>query len=122
MDKSSAAFFIDCNQAKFLYQKGLDGLDLLDRLSTNSILSLSEKDIKTTIVTDEKGKIVDILNVWKINNEKLLLESSTPNIDKLVFWINQSRITYAPFIPLKDTEVTPGRVITLPRNPNIGCT
>jgi folate-binding protein YgfZ len=85
-------FFVDCNQAEFLYQKGLDGLDLLDRLSTNSILGLSEKGIKTTIVTDEKGKIVDILNVWKINNEKLLLESSTSNIDKLVFWINKFTI------------------------------
>ncbi|MDP7194430.1 MAG: hypothetical protein QF496_02505 [Dehalococcoidia bacterium] len=89
---NSETFFVDCNQAKFLYQKGFDGLDLLDRLSTNSILSLSEKDIKTTIVTDEKGKIVDILNVWKINNEKLLLESSTSNIDKLVFWINKFTI------------------------------
>ena len=89
---NSETFFVDCNQAKFLYQKGLDGLDLLDRLSTNSILSLSEKDIKTTIVTDEKGKIVDILNVWKINDEKLLLESSTSNIDKLVFWINKFTI------------------------------
>ena len=93
-------FFVDCDQAEFLYQKGLDGLDLLDRLSTNSILSLSEKGIKTTIVTDEKGKIVDILNVWKINNEKLLLESSTPNIDKLVFWINKFTIPFHDIIYL----------------------
>ena len=80
----SETFFVDFNRVKFLFQKGSDALDLLDRLSTNSVLELSEKGIKTTIVTDEKAKIIDVLNVWKINNNKLLLESNIENINKLI--------------------------------------
>lgn len=88
----SETFFVDFNRVKFLFQKGSDALDLLDRLSTNSVLELSEKSIKTTIVTDEKAKIIDVLNVWKINNNKLLLESNIENINKLISWINKFTI------------------------------
>ena len=69
----SETFFVDFNRVKFLFQKGSDALDLLDRLSTNSVLELSEKGIKTTIVTDEKAKIIDVLNVWKINKSGILI-------------------------------------------------
>ncbi len=88
----SETFFVDFSQASFLFQKGLDSLDLLDRLSTNSVLKLSDKCIRTTIVTDEKAKIIDVLNVWKIDKNKLLLESNIENVKKLISWINKFTI------------------------------
>ena len=89
---SNETFFVERKESKFLLQNGIDGLDLLDRLSTNNLVSLPDYAIRTTIITDEKGKMIDVVNVWKIKNDKLLLESSTPNIENLTSWINKFTI------------------------------
>ena len=89
---SKETFFVDRIESRLLFQIGRDGLELLDRLSTNSVLLLSDYSIKTTIITDEKGKMIDVVNVWRIKKDKLLLESSTLNIGNLTSWINKFTI------------------------------
>ena len=58
---------------------GPDALDLLHRLSTNSLLDLEDGEARRTVLTNEKGRIVDVLWVLKRSERELLLVSDAPD-------------------------------------------
>jgi folate-binding protein YgfZ len=65
---------------------GKDGLDLLNRLSTNKLDELSPRNGEASILTNSKGRVIDLLYVSRVNDDLLILTSpQTPN--KIMEWI-----------------------------------
>ncbi len=58
---------------------GPDALDLLHRLTTNSLLDLGDSEARRTVLTNEKGRVVDVLWVLRRSDQELLLVSDAPD-------------------------------------------
>ena len=54
---------------------GADGLDLLNRMSTNAVVGLQPGEGAPTILTTDRGRILDILGVVNLGDYVLLLTS-----------------------------------------------
>ncbi len=66
---------------------GEDALDLLNRLSTNELMTLEIGRGVSTILTTNKGRIVDLLQVFRFN-DRLLVTTSPTNQQKVIEWID----------------------------------
>jgi folate-binding protein YgfZ len=55
--------------------RGDTALDYLNRMSTNDLLSLPVNHQRTTILTNEKGRVIDIVNVLRRPEEIILIGS-----------------------------------------------
>ena len=77
--------------------KGKDGLDLMDRISTNDMKELILGTACDTVFCTPKGRIVDFVKVLHYDNH-LLLISSYMNSTHLLEWINR-------FIILEDVQL-----------------
>ncbi|MBS1538979.1 MAG: aminomethyltransferase family protein [Bacteroidetes bacterium] len=71
--------------------RGADTLDLLNRLSTNELTKLLPNQGIRTVLTSDKGRIVDILTVV-VNNEGALLLCSQNNESNVVAWLRKYTI------------------------------
>ena len=68
--------------------KGTDGLDLLNRLSTNLVLPLEEYSWCDTVLTSEKGRIIDLLRVYNFG-EFIFLRTSKFREKIVIDWIEK---------------------------------
>ena len=98
-----AGFFVDVTGRSIVRLAGREGLDLLQRISTNDILPLKSGEKLQTILTNDKGRIVDVVSVFPHGPDNLLLAGSNPAPAVLKGWIEK-------FIIMEDlsiTDVTP---------------
>jgi folate-binding protein YgfZ len=78
----------DASYFSIIEMQGIESLDFLNRISTNSIKNLRPFTSVKTIFTNEKGKVIDRVDV--INNDKsILIISHRVFKDKLFFWLNK---------------------------------
>ena len=83
---------------------GADGLDLLNRLSTNNLIDLGPGEGASTVLTTNKGRIIDLLLVARLGGE-LLVVTSPGAAEKVVEWIDL--YTFGEDIAVQDvTEET----------------
>lgn len=68
--------------------KGSDSLDFLHRISTNSMKDLKKEDVRNTIFTNEKGRIIGVSTVLNFESY-LLLVSELKSQPKIMSWINK---------------------------------
>jgi folate-binding protein YgfZ len=68
--------------------EGSDSLDLLHRISTNALLDLSPGNVRQTIFTDHKGRLVDVVTV-AVRNDRLTLLCSREQEQKLIAWLDK---------------------------------
>ena len=88
----TGATLLDHSLSGRLEVHGADGLDLLHRLSTNDLLSTQPGQIVPTVLTTEKGRIVDYVKVARRPSAPLLIVS--PNHEDVVTrWIDRFCIT-----------------------------
>ena len=66
---------------------GVDGLDLLNRLSTNKLDELQVGEGAITALTSNKGRIVDLLHVLRLE-DRLLVLTGPENRQKVAEWID----------------------------------
>ncbi len=85
------AIFVPTSGALF-WHRGADALDLLHRLTTNSLLDLDDKEARRTIVTSEKGRVIDSLWVIKLMSDEALLVSDSPEPSDAEEWIDKYTI------------------------------
>ena len=64
-------YFYKSDVFTFYSLYGKDSLDLINRLSTNNISDVHNKVTKT-IFTNENGRIIDVVSIWKINDKRHL--------------------------------------------------
>ncbi len=75
-----------------LLVRGKDRVDLLHRLSTNDLTGLGDGDIRSTLLLTDKGRLIDLLEVWAIE-DTLLLRVSAGAADVVKRWIDKYTIT-----------------------------
>lgn len=68
--------------------KGADSLDFLHRISTNSTKDLSKEEVRSTIFTSEKGRIIGVSTIMNFDSYLLLITSSHSK-PKVMGWINK---------------------------------
>ena len=66
---------------------GHDALDLLNRLSTNELMTLDVGQGALTVLTSNKGRILDLLTVLRLT-DRLLVLTSPENRQKVAEWID----------------------------------
>ena len=82
---------------------GEDVLDLLHRISTNDLLSLEPGHGAPTVLTTDRGRILDLLAVLNLGDHILLLTG--PNTrDTVIEWID--KYTFVEDITLKDVTAS----------------
>lgn len=77
---------------------GPDALDLLHRLTTNSIIDIPDGSARRTILTNEKGRIVDVFWTLKRSDEELLLVTDSTDPSLMRDWIER-------FTIIEDAEI-----------------
>lgn len=74
-----------CGRIRF---KGNDVLDFLNRLSTNDVKSMSDGDVRVTVLTNEKGRVIDSVRLFK--DSECIWMICAPQNDKKVFqWLDR---------------------------------
>ena len=78
---------VDRSQLGRLKVNGADAIDLLNRLSTNKLDDLKVGDVQGTVLTTNKGRIIDLLYVLR-QEDHLLVITSPDTRDKVSEWID----------------------------------
>ncbi len=63
---------------------GPDALDLLHRLTTRDLLCVAPGRTRRTVLTSDRGRVVDVLLVAHVSNNQLLLVSDSDDPDRTV--------------------------------------
>jgi len=67
---------------------GKDSLDLINRLSTNDLKNLAQGQSQKTVLTTEKGRIVDVISVYR-EEEAVLAVCSPGTEQRLLHWFDR---------------------------------
>lgn len=76
------------NTSSIMELKGSDSLDFLHRISTNSMKNLVKEEVRKTIFTSEKGRMIGVVSVLNFESY-LLLVTSMFSKQKVRGWINK---------------------------------
>ncbi len=85
--------------ATIVRHSGPDALDLLHRLTTKELLSVTQGRSRRTVLTSARGRVVDVFLVAHVSEEQLLLISDSDNSERMI-----SAIDYYTII--EDAELT----------------
>ena len=76
------------NTSSIIELKGTDSLDFLHRISTNSMKNLNKEEVKKTIFTSEKGRIIGVSTIMNFESY-ILLVTGIQSKQKVMSWINK---------------------------------
>lgn len=76
------------NTSSIIELKGTDSLDFLHRISTNSMKNLNKEEVKKTIFTSEKGRIIGVSTVMNFESY-ILLVTGIYSKQRTMSWINK---------------------------------
>jgi aminomethyltransferase len=71
--------------------RGADRLDLINRLSTNSTLGLNPAEETTTILTSEKGRLIEVIRIVAMDDHILMVLLGT-DARKVQAWLDKYTI------------------------------
>jgi len=89
MDKKYMTSFVDASGRVILRLTGSDCLDFMRRITTNDVASLRLGHSKQTVLTSEKGRIIDVLVVHRVDESRLLLAGQSTESAQLISWIEK---------------------------------
>ena len=81
--------YVDVSERLVLRLTGHDGLDFIQRISTNDVASLQLGQSRQTILTSEKGRIIDLVAVHRVDDSRLLLVGQSTDFTRLISWIEK---------------------------------
>lgn len=70
---------------------GNDRLDLIHRLSTGEVGKLGPGEEGTTVLTSEKGRVLEVLRVLQFENHSLMLLQGT-KVEEVIAWLDKYTI------------------------------
>ena len=88
---TSGAAVYDASYTGRLKATGEDGLDLLNRLSTNKVIDLQPGQGAPTILTTDRGRILDLIIVLNLGDHLLLLTSPGTQ-QQVIEWLDKYTI------------------------------
>ncbi len=94
---SSQAGLVDRSHLTKIRLLGCDSFDLLQRISTNDLNVLSPGEACSTVLTTEKGRIIDLLTVYRFSKEAGVLLCHAP-AQRVLDWVRK-------FIVMDDVQV-----------------
>ena len=94
--------------SSIIRHSGPDALDLLNRLTTNELLSITEGRARRTVLASDKGRVVDVFLVAHVAENDLLLISDTDKSGNTVSEID--RYTIIDDAELNDLTATHARI------------
>jgi len=120
----SDTYFI--RQAGILISRGKDLNDFLNRMSTNDYRKPVVNEYKKTVLTSDKGRIIDLVTLININ-DKSLLRTSAFNKEKVITHLEKYIISDDVFFDISDKKYfelqifteNPDRIIKLVSGKNI---
>lgn len=120
----SDTYFI--RQAGILISRGKDLNDFLNRMSTNDFRKPVVNEYKKTVLTSDKGRIIDLVTLININ-DKSLLRTSAFNKEKVITHLEKYIISDDVFFDISDKKYfelqifteNPDRIIKLVSGKNI---
>jgi folate-binding protein YgfZ len=86
---TAGAALVDRSHTARLHLTGKDGLDLLHRLSTNDLLKLTPGTGAATVLTSEKGRVIELLTVIVLAPDHLLLVAGPGRSPVVAQWIDK---------------------------------
>ena len=87
LSTKSIQYIFDRSYLGIYELRGNDSLDLLNRLSSNKVDDLSINHGESTILTNNKGKVIDVVTLFKLDSKILMLTSSN-NSQEVIDWID----------------------------------
>jgi folate-binding protein YgfZ len=78
--------------------RGIEGLDLLQRISTNELTKMRLGEWTPTVLTNEKGRMIDVVWVGRQSEDLLLLLAGAHSAQKAKGWIEK-------FIIMEDVQI-----------------
>ena len=75
-----------------LEHRGGDSLDLLNRITTADLGTMAHAESKTTVLTSEKGKTVDLLTVHRYDDTRLIALSDLQDPSRSIAFIDKYTI------------------------------
>ena len=94
-----ASPFFDVSDRTILSLQGAEALDLLQRISTNDVSTVKPGNSMQTVLTNEKGRMVDVVSVLQLSGEKILIIGQSPGTQDTKLWIEK-------FIIMEDINIT----------------
>ena len=94
-------YFFNPGTLSFFSVSGKDSFDLINRLSTNNI-NPDQNVVSQTIFTNENGRIIDIVSIWNIDENNIILICNSDNKQNLIDWI--SKFTFEEEIEFNKIE------------------
>ncbi len=91
--------YIDVSDRTLLLLEGTDGLDLLQRISTNDVSKLKEGEHAQTVLTTDKGRIVDVVTVFRLSGTSLLVSGNSLKRVGLSNWVSR-------FVVMEDVKLS----------------
>ncbi len=88
----------DLSHKALVSLSGREGLDFIQRLSTNDVSKLEVGAAMETLLTNEKGRVVDLVVVIRITGDTLLLAGETVGPHTLTEWLKR-------FIIMEDLQL-----------------
>jgi folate-binding protein YgfZ len=81
--------FLDVSGRVVLKLVGSESLDFMQRISTNDVASLKVGQSRQTVLTNEKGRIIDVVSIQRTTDSQLMLLSQSRDASQLVSWIEK---------------------------------
>ncbi|MBI3579013.1 MAG: hypothetical protein HY089_06340, partial [Ignavibacteriales bacterium] len=97
-NKTLAGFIVEITRRPIVLLTGPDAQDLLQRLSTNDMSKITAGSAVQTILTNEKGRIIEVVSVIKLAEGKLLLVGQSQDGARLLRWLEK-------FIIMEDAKL-----------------
>jgi folate-binding protein YgfZ len=88
-DKDLMSSFVDVSGRVVLRLSGSDSLDFIQRISTNDVATLQLGQSKQTVLTSEKGRIIDVVALYREDVSRLLLLGQSEESAQLISWIEK---------------------------------
>ncbi|MCX8105164.1 MAG: hypothetical protein N3D80_04730 [Ignavibacterium album] len=76
------------HNASVIELRGQDSADFLHRITTNGLKEFTKEQIRKTIFTTEKGRIIDVVSVLNFESHLILIGDLTNKL-KVMSWINR---------------------------------
>ena len=81
--------FVDVSERTIVSLVGPESLDLLQRISTNDVAKLNSDGAIQTVLTNEKGRIVEVVSILDRGEEGLLIVSQAADALIMKQWIEK---------------------------------
>src|ERR1017187_4583564 len=92
--RASSGLFDATNYYGRLFARGKDAIDLLNRMSTNDLKPLEQAkgQAELTVLTNEKGRFIDVLKVVRDTAGDVLLITSRGSEMSIIQWLDKFTI------------------------------